>query len=84
MSFVRTLPESVLHQPAVVRHFAWQHLLESEREVPEMFGELVERLCTLTQGGRFVDRAEYEAGFRKLLEARDCFVRAAQDYGGEE
>ncbi len=55
----------------ILRHFAFEHLPPHLREVSEPFGvlaaELDKRLC---------ECAEKSAGLRKLLEAKDCFVRA--------
>jgi hypothetical protein len=62
--------ESVI---ALVRWFDFQHLPEGKpRLVSGMCRELmVEILDEVT------DSAELTAGLRKLLEAKDCFVRAA-------
>jgi uncharacterized protein YcaQ len=59
-----------------VRHFeplfAYDHLPPHLREVSQQFGELAERLLVLLPD----DSPEVSAGLRKLVEAKDCAVRA--------
>lgn len=56
----------------IVRYFAWSHLPEHLRAVSAPVGLLaLEMVATLPDGPELV------AGLRKLLEAKDCFVRAA-------
>lgn len=52
--------------------FAWSHLPENLQMVTRFSGMLaVEMVTTLSDG------PELTTGLRKLLEAKDCFVRAA-------
>jgi hypothetical protein len=57
---------------SIVRHFAWAHLPGHLQDVSRPVGELA-----LAMAGRLPDGPELTAGLRKLLEAKDCFVRAA-------
>jgi len=57
--------------PEIMRYFAYAHLPEKLRYVSEPFGELAESMLSLP------DCEERAAGLRKLLEAKDCAVRAA-------
>jgi hypothetical protein len=56
---------------AILRYFEAGHLPPHLREVSEPFQELAQRMATSLDG------PELTAGLRKLLEAKDCFVRAA-------
>jgi hypothetical protein len=58
----------------LLRYFAWEHLPAKLQEVSRPFGELAERMASILPGG-----PELTAGLRKLLEAKDCAVRAALD-----
>jgi hypothetical protein len=57
-----------------LRYFAYSHL-------PERLQEVSQPLATLAvhMDSTLPDGAEKSAGMRKLLEAKDCFVRAALD-----
>ena len=57
-----------------IKHFAWAHLPPRLQEVSKPIGELAHRL-----EAQLPDGPEKSAGMRKLLEAKDCFVRAALD-----
>jgi len=58
----------------IVRYFAWSHLPTHLQAVSMPLGRLaLEMVETLPDG------PELTAGLRKLLEAKDCFVRAALD-----
>lgn len=59
-------------EPAICKYFAYSHLPPALQEVSEPFCALAQRMLSLTPPG-----AEQSAGLRKLLEAKDCFVRAA-------
>jgi hypothetical protein len=61
---------------AILRYFAWEHLPPQLQVVSQPFGALAHRMVeTLPTSG---DRAfETLAGLRRLLEAKDCAVRAA-------
>jgi hypothetical protein len=57
---------------AILQYFAWEHLPEALQAVSRPFGELAEHLADTIPNG-----PELTAGLRKLLEAKDCAVRAA-------
>jgi hypothetical protein len=57
---------------AVVKYFAYSHLPEKLQVVSKPFGDLALLLCEVLPRS-----AERAAGLRKLLEAKDCAVRAA-------
>lgn len=54
--------------------FEYDHLLEHLQEVSRPLGELANQMADNLPEG-----PELTAGLRKLLEAKDCFVRAALD-----
>lgn len=56
---------------AVLRHFTWDHLPEHLQKVSHPIGELAVKMANELEG------PELTAGLRKLLEAKDCLVRAA-------
>jgi len=56
----------------IIQFFAYEHLPPNLRAVSQPFGELARTMAETTPPG-----AEQSAGLRKLLEAKDCFVRAA-------
>lgn len=59
---------------SILRYFDYDHLPEHLREVSEPIGNLAAAMeATLPDG------PEKTTGLRKLLEAKDCFVRAALD-----
>ncbi len=55
----------------LLRFFAYEHLPEDLQKVSRPCGELAHEMATALPPG-----AELTAGLRKLLEAKDCFVRA--------
>lgn len=55
----------------ILKHFEFAHLLSHLQEVSQPIGELAQLF-----DGLLPDGAEKSAGLRKLLEAKDCFVRA--------
>jgi hypothetical protein len=62
-----------------MRMFAYDHLPEELQEISKPFGKIAQDMLA-----KFEDRkgfnsanAEMEVGLRKLLEAKDCFVRAS-------
>ncbi len=57
----------------ILKFFAYAHLPPHLQEVSKPIGELAEAMAARSPGGD----AETAAGLRKLLEAKDCFVRAA-------
>lgn len=54
-----------------IKYFAFGHLPAHLQEVSKPIGELAELLEQSLPDG-----SEKSAGMRKLLEAKDCFVRA--------
>lgn len=58
--------------PDMLRWFAYDHLPEDLQAVSRPFWTMAVGLCEGIEDGR-----ERAAGLRKLLEAKDCFVRAA-------
>jgi len=58
--------------PAIMKYFAYAHLPPKLRAVSKPFHDIAHAVIAATEPG-----AEQSAGLRKLLEAKDCFVRAA-------
>lgn len=56
----------------ILRYFASDHLPDELRPVSRAVADLAEIMEQLLPDG-----AEKSAGLRKLLEAKDCFVRAS-------
>lgn len=56
----------------IMKYFEFGHLPEHLQAVSKPFGELAENL-----NADLPDGAEKSAGLRKLLEAKDCMVRAS-------
>ncbi len=54
-----------------IKYFAYAHLPEHLQAVSKPIGELAHML-----EAQLPDGPEKSAGMRKLLEAKDCFVRA--------
>lgn len=57
--------------PPILKFFAYAHLPEHLQAVSKPVGDLAEQMARELPPG-----AELSAGLRKLLEAKDCFVRA--------
>jgi hypothetical protein len=55
----------------MMRHFDYRHLPPDLQEISMMVGELAYRMIH-----ELPECAETTTGLRKLLEAKDCFVRA--------
>lgn len=55
----------------LMQFFSYTHLPEHLQAISKPCGELAELMDTTLEEG-----AEKTAGLRKLLEAKDCFVRA--------
>lgn len=55
----------------IMKHFAYAHLPPHLQEVSRPIGDLAEKM-----DAELPDGAEKSAGLRKLLEAKDCLVRA--------
>jgi hypothetical protein len=66
--------EVILPQPQILKYFAYEHLPTHLRSVSAPVGDLAKLMNELLPDG-----PEKSAGMRKLLEAKDCFVRAALD-----
>lgn len=73
------------HAGGIIQFFAYDHLPPHLAEVAELFADLARELEV-----RLPQSAELTAGLRKLLEAKDCAVRAtvaaaaARDADGAE
>ena len=55
----------------IMKYFEWEHLPERLQMVSKPIGDLAKEMDELLPDG-----AEKSAGLRKLLEAKDCLVRA--------
>jgi len=58
----------------IMKYFAYEHLPAHLQEVSAPIGELAKLM-----DDSLPDGAEKSAGLRKLLEAKDCLVRAKLD-----
>lgn len=56
---------------AIIKYFAYSHLPGHLQEVSKPIGEMAVAFDTTLPDG-----PEKSAGLRKLLEAKDCFVRS--------
>ncbi len=56
----------------ILKYFTYKHLPEPQATLSRSFCELAENL-----DDNLPDGPEKSAGLRKLLEAKDCFVRAS-------
>lgn len=54
-----------------LKYFNYEHLPEQLKEISKPIGELAYQM-----ENELPDGAEKSAGMRKLLEAKDCFVRS--------
>lgn len=61
---------------ALLRFFAFEHLSEPMQTISIYSYHLAEAMIR-----ELPESEEREAGLRKLLEAKDCFVRASLDSG---
>lgn len=64
------------HHPSIeqiLRYFEYQHLPPHLQEISKPFHDLAHLLASHLEG------PETTVGLRKLLEAKDCMVRAAVD-----
>jgi hypothetical protein len=57
-----------------IKYFQYQHLPADLQEISKPLAELAQKMEELLPDG-----PEKSAGMRKLLEAKDCFVRAQLD-----
>lgn len=60
-----------MDQSAILKYFGYEHLPPHLREVSRVIHEVA-----WWMEGELPTSAEESAGLRKLLEAKDCFVRA--------
>lgn len=67
---------STLH---LMRYFAWSHLSGDLAEISKALGATAATIMDNLPDGQ-----ELTVGLRKLLEAKDCFVRAGFDKREEE
>ncbi|MEE9923716.1 MAG: hypothetical protein PBV01_10190 [Brucella anthropi] len=58
----------------ILKYFAYEHLPPLLREVSKPIGDLAREM-----DGTLPDCAEKAEGLRKLLEAKDCLVRAKME-----
>lgn len=58
----------------ILNYFAFEHLPERLQEVSRPFAAVAHSIAQLANA---TNGAEVAAGLRKLLEAKDCAVRAA-------
>jgi hypothetical protein len=58
----------------IIKYFAYAHLPDKLQDVSRPIGDLAKQM---DEG--LPDSAEKSAGLRKLLEAKDCFVRCKLD-----
>jgi hypothetical protein len=58
----------------ILRYFEYDHLTGARREVSAVFWAVAHDAVD-----RLPNSPETSAGLRKLLEAKDCFVRSAMD-----
>lgn len=59
---------------AILKHFSYEHLPEHLQAVSKPICDLASEMAETLPGG-----PELTTGLRKLLEAKDCLVRAALD-----
>jgi len=64
-------------QEALLKFFECEHLPTDLRAVSEPFRDLALGLKAAALAGRIAPDAEFTTALRKLLEAKDCAVRAA-------
>jgi len=55
----------------MLQFFEYKHLPEHLQEISKPFGEMAQHICDTLPSN-----PERTAGLRKLLEAKDCIVRA--------
>lgn len=60
---------------AILQFFAYEHLREPGRTISLQCSQLAHEMAQTLDGSE--RGAEVTAGLRKLLEAKDCFVRAS-------
>jgi len=70
-----TMPEYADRFP-ILRFFEYNHLPLRLQEPSRMCFQLANQIVGFSYGTQNQNYAEIETGLRKLLEAKDCFVRA--------
>ena len=66
-----------------MQYFEFEHLPPKQAAISKEFWAVAHKL--MDQIETFPDVPEAFAGFHKLIEAKDCFVRASlEDRGGDE
>ena len=60
-----------MEQSAILKYFGYEHLPPNLREISRVIHEVAWQMES-----ELPSCAEKSAGLRKLLEAKDCFVRA--------
>ncbi len=65
------MADPFLKKAPILQYFKYEHLPEKLQVISKPFGDLA-----LDLEGKVPDSAEKSAGLRKLLEAKDCMVRA--------
>jgi hypothetical protein len=60
----------------LLTHFTWDHLPAYLQAVSEPVARLARVMAEVLDGPDAIAGAEVTTGLRKLLEAKDCFVRA--------
>lgn len=60
---------------SLLKYFEYRHLPLGLQNVSKKFHDLANEMNELHSNGQ-LDSREANAGIRKLLEAKDCFVRA--------
>lgn len=68
------ITEEMIAEDPILKYFAWEHLPERLQAVSAPFADLA---CHIVGSAR--RSAERTTALRKLLEAKDCAVRAALD-----
>lgn len=63
-------------RPPIMRHFSYKHLPTSLGKISGPCCELADEMAKVLPDG-----PEKAAGLRKLMEAKDCFVRAETERG---
>ena len=62
-----------MKEPEILQHFEYRHLPEHLQKVSKLYHDMAHAAIEALPMC-----AELMAGLRKLLEAKDCFVRAAR------
>ena len=65
---------SVVTIPSILRYFEYKHLPQPLQDVSKPFHDLAHELYYSARSSQ--DEIECIVGLRKLLEAKDCFVRS--------